>query len=246
MATFYIKKSQVQGDCILMEGDDVNHIKNVLRFQVGDELMVYDEEGKGYQTIIQKFSEKTMELKILSFSTASSETTIAVDLYQGLPKADKMEWIIQKATELGVKKIVPVVTERVIVKLDDKNEAKKLERWKKIAKEAAGQSGRQVVPTIENARNLKNSIENLSKYDIVVVPYECEKEHSLRQVLQNLDFDVKSVAVVIGPEGGFSPADIALLQTLSNVKLVSLGPRILRTETAGMVTLAMVLYELDS
>ena len=168
-----------------------------------------------------------------------------VVLFQGLPKADKMELIVQKCTELGVSGIVPVIMDRVIVKLDEKNESKKIERWQKIAKEAATQSGRQKIPYVEKAINLKNSIEKLSKYDIVIVPYECEKENHIKNVLRNMDENVKNIAIVVGPEGGFSDGDIEILSELTNMKKVSLGPRILRTETAGFITLAMAIYELD-
>ena len=134
---------------------------------------------------------------------------------------------------------------RVIDKVDEKNESKKIERWQKIAKEAATQSGRQKIPYVEKAINLKNSIEKLSKYDIVIVPYECEKENYIKNVLRNMDENVKNIAIVVGPEGGFSDGDIEILSELTNMKKVSLGPRILRTETAGFITLAMAIYELD-
>ena len=138
-----------------------------------------------------------------------------------------------------------MITERVIVKLDDKSGAKKVERWNKIAAEAAKQSGRQIVPTVENVTFLENIIENLSKYDIVIVPYECEKTSTLKVKLRKLKNEVKSIAVVIGPEGGFSERDIATLETCPKVEKVSLGKRILRTETAGIATLAMILYEYE-
>ena len=246
MSTFYIKNSQISANQVVITGEDANHIKNVLRFEIGDELRVCDENGVCYQTKIKHFLTNEVALEILGVEESTTESSINIDLYQGLPKADKMEWIIQKGTEIGIKSFIPVITERVIVKLDEKNAVKKVDRWKKIAKEAAGQSGRQRIPMVENAIYLKNSIENLSKYDIVIVPYECEKERSLKQAFKNLHFDGKNVAIVIGPEGGFSEGDIEALRTLSNVQFVSLGPRILRTETAGIVTVAMVLYELES
>lgn len=246
MSTFYVKNEQVIENNIAIINDDVNHIKNVLRYQIDDCLDVCDENGIRYKTKIENFENNKVMLNILEISKETTECSINITLFQGLPKSDKMELIIQKCTELGVKEIVPVISERVIVKLDEKSESKKLERWQKIAKEASKQSGRQIVPTIENAINLKNMIENLSKYDIVIMPYECEKEQMLKNILRNLDKTVKNIAVIIGPEGGFSEKDVEILETCNNLQKVSLGPRILRTETAGIATLAMIVYELDS
>lgn len=245
MSTFYIKNNQIEENKILIQGEDVNHIKNVLRYQNGDKLEVCDEDGTRFYTKISGMNQNEIILDILEISNDTTEPNVNVVLFQGLPKADKMELIVQKCTELGVSGIVPVIMDRVIVKLDEKNESKKIERWQKIAKEAATQSGRQKIPYVEKAINLKNSIEKLSKYDIVIVPYECEKENYIKNVLRNMDENVKNIAIVVGPEGGFSDGDIEILSELTNMKKVSLGPRILRTETAGFVTLTMAIYELD-
>ena len=245
MTTFYIKNNQKVEDKIYIFGEDVNHIKNVLRYKINDELYVCDEDETRFFCQIIEFEKDKIVLQIQNVMEETTEPKIEVDLYQGLPKSDKLEWIIQKGTEIGVKKFIPVITDRVIVKLDEKNELKKLERWQKIAKEAATQSGRQMIPIIENTINLQNSIEKLSKYDIVIAPYECEFENSLWHTLKSLDADVRQIAVVIGPEGGFSEHDIEVLKTLKRVQMVSLGKRILRTETAGIVTVSNILYELE-
>lgn len=245
MSTFYIKNNQIEENKIIIQGEDVNHIKNVLRYQNGDNLEVCDEDGTRIYTKISDMNPNEIILDILEISDDTTEPNVNITLFQGLPKADKMELIVQKCTELGVSGIVPVIMDRVIVKLDEKNEGKKIERWQKIAKEAATQSGRQKIPYVEKAINLKNSIEKLSKYDIVIVPYECEKGNYIKNVLRNMDENVKNIAIVVGPEGGFSDGDIEVLSELTNMKKVSLGPRILRTETAGFVTLAMAIYELD-
>lgn len=245
MSTFYIKNEQIDGDKIYILDEDVKHIKNVLRYKINDKIDICDENGIRYITQIEDFESDRILLNILEVSNETTECKINVTLFQGLPKSDKMELIIQKCTELGVKEIIPFISERVVVKLDDKNEVKKQERWQKIAKEAAKQSGRQIIPNVKKAINLKNIIENLSKYDIVIVPYECEKEHMIKNVLRNIKSSIKNVAIVIGPEGGFSYNDIETLKDLKNLKIVSLGPRILRTETAGLVTMAMVIYELE-
>ena len=246
ISTFYVKNDQVNENKIRIIGDDVKHLKNVLRYKVGDELEVCDENEKRYYTTIKNITNEEVELEVLEIDEESREMDVKVTLYQGLPKSDKMELIIQKCTELGVSEIVPVLTERVVVKIDEKNENKKIERWNKISLEAAKQSGRQAIPKIEKIMNLENIIENLSKYDIVIVPYECEKDSTLKAVLKNnIDKKVKSIAIVIGPEGGFSDKDIDTLERCTNMKKVSLGKRILRTETAGIATMAMILYEYE-
>lgn len=246
MSTFYIKDEQINGNKIYILGEDVKHIKNVLRYKIDDCLDVCDESGTRYKTKIVDFEDNKIKVDIIEISSETTEPSINVTLFQGLPKSDKMDMIIQKCTELGIKEVVPVMMDRVIIKLDEKNEVKKQERWKKIAKEASKQSGRQVIPIIQKATNLKNIIENLSKYDIVIVPYECEKDNMLKKVLKNTENKLVNIAIIIGPEGGFSDEDIKLLSKCEKLKKVSLGPRILRTETAGLATLAMLMYELDS
>lgn len=245
MSTFYITKNQIQGEEIKLQGEDVNHIKNVLRCKVGEKIDVCDENETRYHTNISKIEQDTIHLKIVEISKDTTEPSVKVTLFQGLPKSDKMDLIVQKCTELGVESIVPLITDRVIVKLDEKNQAQKIKRWQKIAKEASMQSGRQKIPSIKNAINLKNIIEKLSKYDIVIVPYECENKNYIKNALKCFDEKNKNIAIVIGPEGGFSENDITLLSSIENTEKVSLGPRILRTETAGFVTLAMIMYELD-
>lgn len=244
MSIFYVKNEQINGEEANILGDDVKHIRDVLRYNIGDELDICDEEGIRYNTEILNFAQHEISLKILEKLESTTEPEINVTLFQGLPKADKMELIIQKCTEIGVCEVVPVITDRVIVKLDEKSADKKIERWNKIALEAAKQSGRQKVPVVQKPIKLKNLIENISKYDILILPYECEKENNIKAVLKNVKKDCKNIAIMIGPEGGFSEEEIKTLE-LENVRKVTLGPRILRTETAGLVTLAVVLYELQ-
>lgn len=244
MSIFYVKNEQINNDEAVVLGDDVKHIRDVLRYKIGDILEICDENGIRYITKISDFEKFKIDLEILEVSTHTTEPSINVTLFQGMPKSDKLELIIQKCTELGVTEIVPVMTDRVIVKFDDKDINKKLERWRKIALEAGKQSGRQKIPEIQKPIKLKNMIENISKYDIVILPYECEKDKTLKSALKSLDRNCKNVAIMIGPEGGFSEEEIKLLD-FENVKVVTLGPRILRTETAGLATLAMVLYELQ-
>ena len=245
ISTFYIKNSQIIGEEINLIGEDVNHIKNVLRYKVGDELTVCDEVEQRYLTKIKELSNECITLDIEKKIDFSTEPSIKITLIQGLPKSDKMDLIVQKCTELGAEKIIPVIMERTVVKIDGSNGAKKVERWNKIVLEASKQCGRTKIPTVEKIVNLENIVENLSKYDIVIVPYECEKENTIKAVLRNTDTNIGNVAIVIGPEGGFSEKDISILEKLPNVKKVSLGKRILRTETAGIATVSMLLYEYD-
>ena len=244
MSIFYVKNEQINGIKATIIGEDVKHVRDVLRYKVNDKLSICDENGKKYNTKILNFAKEQINLQIINVCEETSEPNVKVTLFQGMPKVDKLEWIVQKCTELGVYEIVPVITDRVIVKLDEKNTSKKLERWNKIALEAAKQSGRQKVPEVKKPINLKNLVENISKYDILILPYECEKEITIKSVLKNIDEKCENIAILIGPEGGFSEEEISVFSK-ENVKKVTLGSRILRTETAGIATLAMILYELD-
>ncbi|MBQ9267285.1 MAG: 16S rRNA (uracil(1498)-N(3))-methyltransferase [Clostridia bacterium] len=243
MSTFFVKNEQINDNFIKITGDDANHIKNVLRYKIGDKLDICDENEKRYDTEITEFSGNDVLLKVISEKAYTTESPVFITLFQGLPKADKMELIIQKATELGVSEIVPVEMERSVVKLYGTKNDKKIERWNKIAYEASKQCGRQRIPHVLNVDILKNIIEKFSKYDIVLLPYEKESGKNLKQVLQS-NQNVKNIAIVIGPEGGFSENDLAMLD-LPNVESITLGPRILRTETAGIATLAMLSYEIE-
>lgn len=244
MSIFYVKNSQIQANEACIEGDDVKHIRDVLRYKLNDEVNICDENGVKYISSIKNMEKEKISLNILEKCTTTSEPKTKITLFQGLPKSDKLELIIQKCTELGVSSVVPVNMDRSIVKIDEKNIDKKLERWNKIAQEASVQSGRQKVPTVEKPINIKNLIENISKYDILLLPYECEKECTLKAILRKLDDNYRNIAIIIGPEGGFSDEEIKLLN-IPKVEKVTLGPRILRTETAGMATVAMILYELE-
>ncbi len=244
MSIFYVKNNQINNDKAMIIGEDVKHIKDVLRYKVGDGLDICNENGEKYNTKIKSFEKDLITLEIFGKSETTSEPSVNITLFQGLPKADKFELIIQKCTELGVSEFVPVITDRVIVKLDEKTIEKKVERWNIIAKEAGKQSGRQKIPIVKKPIKLKNIIENIQKYDILLLPYECEKEVTLKAVLRDNKEKYKNIAILIGPEGGFSEEEVSLFK-FENVRKVSLGPRILRTETAGLATVAMLLYELD-
>lgn len=246
MATFYVKNEQINEKIVAITGSDVNHIKNVLRFNLNDIIDICDENGIKYKVRIEKYTSTGEVLcNIEEIVEKSSETSYEITLFQGIPKSDKMELIIQKGTELGIARFVPVQMARSIAKINDANEQKKLERWNKIANEASKQCGRQRLPLVDKMINFENIIENISKYDIVLVPYENELDINIKQVLKNLKRNnIASIAIIIGPEGGFSDSEIDLLKE-NGASICTLGPRILRTETAGIATVSMVNYEFE-
>lgn len=248
MSTFYIQKEQKKGNQIEIIGEDYKHLKQVLRYKVGDELEVCDEMAIRYLTKIARFEEKSAVCEIQNVMKKTTESPISITLYQGVPKSDKLEQIIQKTTEIGVSEVIPVEMERSIAKLEEKKLEKKLERWNKIALEASKQSGRQIVPKVQEVIKFKNIIENISKYDIVLLLYENEESLTIKSAIQQLrgaGNPLQKFAVVVGPEGGFSEEEVKMLSKFENVKVVTLGPRILRTETAGVATLAMLIYEFE-
>lgn len=244
MPNFFVKDNQIDENTINIIGTDVNHIVNVLRLTINDEINVCNENnGKKYKSKIVEINKEMVKCNIYEEIQSSSEPGIHINIFQGLPKAEKMELIIQKCTELGVKEITPVEMERCIVKLDGKSASKKQGRWKKIAEVAAKQSGRNIIPKINNVTNIKNICNILKDYDIVLVPYENEKNITLKEILKSLPKDNLKIAIVIGPEGGFEQKEIKILEQ-NNCKIVTLGNRILRTETVAMAIASVILYEL--
>lgn len=244
MPKFFIKENQINNNKIHILGEDVNHIANVLRMKKEDEIQICNQEtGENYITKINSFTKNEIECEIINKISNTVESNVDITLFQGIPKFDKMELIIQKNTEVGVKKIVPVLMQRTVVKLDEKTTAKKIERWQKIAEVAAKQSMRDIIPKIENITKL----EEISKqdYDIILVAYENEEKNMLKQELKKLQGkDRYKIAIVIGPEGGISEKEIEILKNMGT-SFVSLGKRILRTETAGIVMSGNIMYELE-
>lgn len=240
MPKFFFNKNDISRGQVQLFGEDEKHIKTVLRAREGEELTLCDGEGMDYQCRIVSL-ERGVLLDILSNEVCETEPKTKITLYQGLPKADKMELIIQKCVELGVDRIVAVSTERAIVKLG-KKESKKLERWQKIAEAAAKQSGRGKIPEIgQQVLKFKEAVVEARELDGAIIPYEKEQETGIRQFVQG--FQGESIGVFIGPEGGFAEEEIALAQE-NGITPITLGKRILRTETAGMMTTALLLYEL--
>lgn len=243
MPKFFVTSDKINDDWIIIDSEDAKHISRVLRMGEGDMLTVCDSQGTDYEAEIVSLGQQEIVCKINSKSASVSEPDIKVMLFQGLPKASKMEYIIQKTTELGITEIVPAKLSRCVVKIDNKkDESKKLDRWQKISESAAKQSGRGIIPKISPIMTLDEIIEKSKEFDLFFVPYECEEQKTLREVLLSKK-DVKSAGFLIGPEGGF---DIAETEKLRNagIDTVTLGKRILRTETAGEAVLAMTMYEI--
>ena len=242
MSKFFVKTEQINNNDIVIIGDDVNHIINVLRMKKTDKVQICNQDtGDNYNAEIVNYSKNEVECKIISKINETTESNVHITLFQGIPKFEKMELIIQKNTEVGIKSIVPVIMERTVVKLDEKIASKKLERWQKIAEIAAKQSMRDIIPQIGNITKLKDI--DTTEFDAVLVAYENEEHNMLKTELQKLESKVKSnnsseqqynIAIVIGPEGGISEKELVMLAE-KNAKFVSLGKRILRTETAGVV-----------
>ena len=244
MHRFFIQHSQIQGKRLYVEGADVNHIKNVLRMKPGDQVMVSDGEGMQYLCALETFDTGRVWFEIVDTWEENRELSSKICLFQGLPKSDKMELIIQKATELGVYEVVPVVTGRTVVRLDEKKAQKKTARWNAIAESAAKQSGRSRIPRVREAMTFSEALASAGELDVLLIPYEkAEGMEATRQVIEGIR-PGQSVGIFIGPEGGFEEAEVEQAVALGAAP-VTLGRRILRTETAGFVMLSMLLYHLE-
>lgn len=222
---------------------DIRHLSKVLRLREGDEIDVSDSMEWEYRAEIVRIDEEEVLLVILDKQKFAREPNLEVTLFQGIPKAGKMESIIQKCVELGVHAIIPVFMERTVV-VDKGNFSKKLDRWQKISDEAVKQCKRGMVPPVGRQRPFSEMLDKLRNYDLILFPYENEGDYSIKDCLRGLAEKPRSVAIVIGPEGGFSDKEAAALDEAGAAR-VTLGKTILRTETAGMAALAMTMYELE-
>lgn len=243
MHRFFIKKQNIFGPMITISGDDVWHISKVLRLKSGDKIVLCDGEGTDYLTAVESMDNHSIRTVVLDKEASRGEPSIDAVLYQGIPKSTKMDIIIQKCTEMGIKRIVPVSTVRTVVRLEsEKDESKKVERWTKIAEEAAKQSGRGIIPAIDMPMTLTQAFKDAGKLDTAIIPYELEGSLSIKQVLSK--DKSKSIGFFIGPEGGFDASEIEKAKEMGIIP-VTLGSRILRTETAGIAVLTGIMYEYD-
>jgi 16S rRNA (uracil1498-N3)-methyltransferase len=243
MHRFFIKRENIRKGSIIVDGEDVQHISKVLRLQAGDRIVLCDGSGTDYLAAIESINKNSVIAAVIEQEASKGEPDIDVVLYQGIPKSAKMDTIIQKCTEIGIKRIVPVFTARTVVRLESaKDEKKKVERWTKIAEEAAKQSGRGIIPGISMPMTLQEALKDAAKLDTVIIPYELEGSLAVKEALRNSKGS--SIGFFIGPEGGFESYEIEKAKEAGAVP-VTLGSRILRTETAGIAVLTGIMYEYD-
>ena len=245
MENFFISPSQVdQGRIRLGEGDS-HHLKNVLRTRISEKVVAQDGTGKEYACRLLAYEEGTAILQVEEIRERSHELPVKITLYQALPKADKMELIIQKAVELGAWRVVPVQTARCVVRLDEKKGRKKVERWQAIAESAAKQSGRSLIPEVGEVLSFEEALREFLSLDVPLLPYELSSGmEKTRQILSSIR-PGQTVGILIGPEGGFEASEVEKAVAGGGLAL-SLGKRILRTETAGMALLAHLMLSLDT
>lgn len=246
MYKFFVEPSQIQDKRIVITGSDVNHIKNVLRMKIGEEIAVSNGiDNREYRCGIEEYTDHEVVCKLRFVKEDRVELPAQIYLFQGLPKADKMELIIQKAIELGAYEVIPVAAKRCVVKLDDKKAAAKVSRWKGIAEAAAKQSKRGVIPDVHSVMSMREAIEYARNMDVKLIPYELAEDMERTKSAIEAVGSGEKIAVFIGPEGGFEESEIqAALE--AGIEPVTLGKRILRTETAGLTVLAWLMYQLES
>lgn len=247
MPKFFINQKQIQEKRITIQGQDVKHIKKVLRAKIGEELEICNTTtNENYICNITEIEKEEIICTIKQKLETQTEANIQVTIFQGLPKADKMEYIIQKSVEIGNYDITPIEMKRCVVKLDEKDKIKKIIRWQKISEVAAKQCGRGIIPKVNNIINVKKLCELIKNYDIVLLAYEKEKENTLKSELKNLKEKGNKIkiGIIVGPEGGIEEQEVSQLRE-NGVKVITLGKRILRTETVALNVLSIIMYELE-
>lgn len=244
MQRFFVTPSQVKEDRIYIEGSDVNHMKNVLRMRPGEELMVSDGNNRQYLCRVAEYTDGLAVLSVEQQETVDTELPSRIYLFQGLPKQEKMELIVQKAVELGACGIIPVETRRAVVRLDEKKKIKKVQRWQQIAESAAKQAGRGYIPQVEPVLSFREALRRAAELDVRLIPYElAEGMEGTRRIVEGIK-PGQSVGILIGPEGGFEKNEVEEAGEAGFVP-VTLGKRILRTETAGLAVLSVLMYHLE-
>lgn len=244
MYRFFVEQSQVEEPVIHILGSDVNHIKNVLRMKAGEEILISSGENLEYTCYIEELGAEEVLARIMYVQEAGYELPSRIYLFQGLPKGDKMELIVQKAVELGVHEIIPVATRRSVVKLEGKKEENKIRRWQAIAESAAKQSKRMYVPKVSHIMRFKQAADYAGELDVVLLPYELAKGmKETKEIISGIK-PGQSVGIFIGPEGGFDEEEVQMARE-RGAKAVTLGKRILRTETAGLTALSILMFALE-
>lgn len=241
MHKFFVPENRIFENKALIEGEDVKHIYKVLRLKTGEKVNINNCNGKEYLGVINEVTKSNVTVDLIEKIEMNNESPIEVYLYQGFPKGSKLDLIIQKCTELGIKEIIPVITSRVISNV--KKDNKKLDRWNRIAFEACKQSKRSLIPKVREILDFHEAIEEMKNMDLVVVPYENATNYGIKKMKSEIKIEAKKIGIMIGPEGGFEEEEIEVLKKIG-AKIVTLGPRILRTETAGFTCLSLLMYEL--
>lgn len=245
MYQFFVDSSQIQDKRIIITGSDVNHIKNVLRLQPGEEIAVKNGvDDREYRCGIEEFTQDSVICTLRFIREEGVELPSKIYLFQGLPKADKMELIIQKSVELGVFEVIPLAVKRCVVKLDEKKAAAKVKRWQGIAEAAAKQCRRGIIPTVSEPMSMREAVAYARQMDVRLIPYELAGDMAHTKEIIEAIRPGQSVAVFIGPEGGFEQSEVEEALA-AEIMPVTLGKRILRTETAGLAVLSWLLYHLE-
>ena len=245
MYRFYVSADQLAEKEVFISGGDVNHIKNVLRLEVGDWIVACDGNGTDYVSLIQSICSDEVVASIEKVQPTGTELPVRITLFQGMPKKDKLELIIQKAVELGACEIVPVMTKRTVVKLsEEKKINKRLERWQSIAYAAAKQCDRGIIPTVHKPVSYEEALAMADQLDYNVIPYELQTGMEEARKIVDQACKQRSLGIFIGPEGGFEPEEVERAMT-RNIHPMTLGKRILRTETAGMALLSILMFQMQ-
>lgn len=244
MQHFFAEPSRIRENQIYIEGSDFNHMKNVLRMKAGEDVSVSDGCGNTYLCCVGNYEKDRAVVDILKKMEKDTELSAKLYLFQGLPKGDKMDFIVQKAVELGACEVIPVKTARSIVKLDEKKGRKKTERWNLIAKSAAEQSGRGIIPEVTNILSWKEALQRAGEMDVLLIPYELAEGMKETKAIFSSIRAGQSVGIFIGPEGGFESREVEEACEAGALS-VTLGRRILRTETAGLAVLSVLMYHLE-
>ncbi len=243
MDQFFAYADQFDNGSILLSGEELHHLKDVLRKKPGDKVRVCSREGGAYLCVLTEVTQEYARAKILDLEDTYTELSSPIVLFQGLAKGEKMDFVVQKAVELGAVEIVPVAMKNCVVKLDEKKAAKKVERWQSIAENAARQAKRSVLPKVSKVSSFRQALDYGSSLDVLLMPYEHERGMlQTKQVLEGIKKG-QSIGVLIGPEGGFDPGEVEDARKCAQV--ISLGKRILRTETAGLTALSILMYYIE-
>lgn len=247
MPKFFVTNEQIHKENIEIKGQDVKHISKVLRLIKGEHIEICNiNTQENFLCEIDKIQDENVYCKILENIEKKTESNVKVTVFQGLPKADKMEYVIQKSIELGVQDITPIEMKRCVIKLNDKDKSKKIQRWQKISEVAAKQCGRDIIPKINEISNIKEIVNLINEYDVLLIAYEKEQKNTLKHeldILKNKKENFK-IGILIGPEGGIDEQEVEILAQ-NGAKIITLGKRILRTETVALNMLSIIMYELE-